>query len=76
MMIKRLMTAVLGTRFDRERKRLEPVVEQIKRHEEQLRDLTDADLRAQTERFRARIAERTAAIREELESVRTAKHGA
>ncbi|HEX2449982.1 MAG TPA: preprotein translocase subunit SecA [Gemmatimonadales bacterium] len=69
------MTAVLGTRFDRERKRLEPVVEQIKRHEEQLRDLTDADLRAQTERFRARIAERTAAIREELESVRAAKHG-
>jgi preprotein translocase subunit SecA len=74
MMIKRLMTAVLGTRFDRERKRLEPVVERIKRHEEQLAGLSDAELRAQTERFRARIAERTGAVREELEAVRAAKH--
>ncbi|HET8625031.1 MAG TPA: preprotein translocase subunit SecA [Gemmatimonadales bacterium] len=73
-MIKRLMTAVLGTRFDRERKRLQPVVEQIKHHEEQLGGLSEAELKAQTERFRARIAERTGAIREELESVRAAKH--
>ena len=74
MMIKRLMTAVLGTRFDRERKRLEPVVEQIKRHEEQLAGLSDAELRAQTDRFRARIAERTGGVRDELEAVRAAKH--
>ena len=73
-MIKRLMTAVLGTRFDRERKRLEPVVEQIKRHEEQLAGLSDAELRAQTDRFRARIAERTGGVRDELEAVRAAKH--
>jgi preprotein translocase subunit SecA len=73
-MIKKLMTAVLGTRFDRERKRLQPVVEEIKRHEETLRDLSDADLRAQTDRFRARIAERTGALRTELESVRAQKH--
>jgi preprotein translocase subunit SecA len=74
MMIKQLMTAVLGTRFDRERKRLQPVVDEIKRHEEQLRDLSEADLRAQTDRFRARIAERTGVMRAELESVRAAKH--
>jgi preprotein translocase subunit SecA len=74
MMIKKLMTAVLGTRFDRERKRLQPVVEEIKRQEEALRDLSEADLRAQTDRFRARIAERTGALRTELEAVRAAKH--
>ncbi|MGH7518403.1 MAG: preprotein translocase subunit SecA [Gemmatimonadales bacterium] len=74
-MIKRLMTAVLGTRFDRERKHLQPVVDHIKGHEERLRDLSEADLRAQTDRFRARIAERTGTLREELESVRAAKHG-
>jgi preprotein translocase subunit SecA len=73
-MIKQLMTAVLGTRFDRERKRLQPVVDQIKGHEEQVRDLTEEDLRAQTDRFRARIDERTGALRAELESVRAAKH--
>jgi preprotein translocase subunit SecA len=75
MMIKRLMTAVLGTRFDRERKRLQPVVDEIKRHEERLGDLSETDLRAQTERFRARIAERTGALRGELDTVRAAKHG-
>jgi preprotein translocase subunit SecA len=74
-MIKKLMTAVLGTRFDRERKRLQPVVDEIKRHEEQLRDLSEADLRAQTDRFRARIAERIGALRSELDAVRAAKHG-
>jgi preprotein translocase subunit SecA len=73
-MIKRLMTAVLGTRFDRERKRLQPVVDDIKGHEERLRDLSDVDLRAQTDRFRARIAERTGTLRGELEAVRAAKH--
>ena len=73
-MIKKLMTAVLGTRFDRERKRLQPVVDEIKRHEDTLRDLSEADLRAQTDRFRARIAERTGALRTELETVRAAKH--
>ncbi len=75
MMIKQLLTAVLGTRFDRERKRLQPVVDDIKRHEERLRDVGEADLRAQTERFRARIAERTGTLRAEMESVRAAKHG-
>ncbi len=74
MMIKRLMTAVLGTRFDRERKRLQPVVDDIKRQEGPLSGLSEADLRAQTDRFRARIAERTGALRAELESVRAAKH--
>jgi preprotein translocase subunit SecA len=73
-MIKQLMTAVLGTRFDRERKRLQPVVDEIKRHEEQVRQLSEEDLRAQTDRFRARIDERTGALRAELESVRAAKH--
>jgi preprotein translocase subunit SecA len=74
MMIKRLMTAVLGTRHEREVKRLQPLVDEIKRQEERLHGLAEAELRAQTERFRAMIAERTAAIRTELESVRAAKH--
>ena len=38
-MIKTLMTAVFGTRFDRERKRIQPVVDAIHGHEERLKDL-------------------------------------
>ena len=36
MMIKQMMTAVFGTRFERERKRLQPIVEEIKGHEARL----------------------------------------
>ena len=38
-MIKSLMTAVFGTRFDRERKKLQPVVDQIHAAEKQLEAL-------------------------------------
>ena len=73
-MIKTLMTAVFGTRFNRERKRIQPIVDQIHSHEERLKDLSEADLKAQTARFRGRLAERTGQLRTELEQVREAKH--
>jgi preprotein translocase subunit SecA len=74
-MIKQMMTAVFGTRFARELKRLQPIVDDIKRHEERLASLDESELKAQTQRFRDRIAERTGAIKSELESVRAEKHG-
>src|SRR5712691_9647742 len=74
-MIKTLMTAVFGTRFNRERKRIQPIVDQIHSHEGRLKDLSEADLKAQTARFRERLAERTGQLRAELEQVREAKHG-
>ncbi|HEU5305435.1 MAG TPA: hypothetical protein VFU40_12375, partial [Gemmatimonadales bacterium] len=73
-MIKTLMTSVFGTRFDRERKRIQPVVDQIHAHEERLKGVSDSELKAQTVRFRERLAERTAALKAELEEVREAKH--
>ncbi|MBA3892554.1 MAG: preprotein translocase subunit SecA, partial [Gemmatimonadales bacterium] len=69
------MTAVLGTRFDRERKRLQPIVDQIHAAEEGLKDFSEAELKAQTQKFRDRLAERTGAVKAELEEVRAAKHG-
>jgi preprotein translocase subunit SecA len=74
-MIKTLMTAVFGTRFNRERKRIQPIVDQIHGHEQRLKDLSEAELKAQTTRFRERLAERTGELRTELEQVREAKHG-
>jgi preprotein translocase subunit SecA len=74
-MIKKLMTSVLGTRHAREVKRLQPVLEQIKQHEERLQDVDEAALKAQTARFRERLAERTRAVATELAEVREAKHG-
>ncbi|HEV8176674.1 MAG TPA: hypothetical protein VGP44_03190, partial [Gemmatimonadales bacterium] len=73
-MIKTLMTSVFGTRFDRERKRIQPIVDQIHAHEERLKQLDEAELKAQTPRFRERLAERVGALKAELEEVREAKH--
>src|SRR5689334_12177554 len=74
-MIKKLMTAVLGTRHAREVKRLQPIIAAIHREEERLKSFSEEELKAQTGRFQARIAERTGAIKAELDDVRAAKHG-
>jgi len=74
-MIKNLMTAVFGTRFDRDRRRIQPIVDAIHAQEERLKDLSEDELKAQTTRFRARLAEATGAVKAELDDVRAAKHG-
>jgi len=74
-MIKNLMTAVFGTRFDRERRRIQPTVDAIHAEEDKLKDLSEDELKAQTARFRARLTERTGALKAELDEVREAKHG-
>ena len=40
-MINKVVTKLFGTRFDRERKKLWPVVEQIHGEEERLKDLSE-----------------------------------
>jgi preprotein translocase subunit SecA len=74
-MITKLMTAVLGTRHAREVKHLQPVLAQIKEHEARLAAVDEPTLKAQTERFRERIAERIGPVATELAQVREAKHG-
>ncbi|HLB53513.1 MAG TPA: hypothetical protein VJK71_00220, partial [Gemmatimonadales bacterium] len=73
-MIKTVVEAVFGTRQAREVRRLTPIVRQIHEHEERLRTLSEAELKAQTARFRERIAEQTGGLKRELDEVRTAKH--
>jgi len=48
---------VIGTYHDRERKRLWPVVERVNALEPQIQKLSDAELRAKTDEFRANIRE-------------------
>jgi preprotein translocase subunit SecA len=69
-MLKTLVQSVFGTRHQRELKRLRPLVEEINREFERLKELPDAELQAQTERFRARIAEAIADAEADLEELR------
>jgi preprotein translocase subunit SecA len=73
-MLKTLVTKVVGTRFQREMKRIRPIVDAIHAHEERLKGLPDAELQAQTSRLRALVAERTGALAAEVERLTKAKH--
>ncbi len=73
-MANRLFTKIFGTRFDRELKRIQPIVDAIKQHEVRLKDLTDGELQGQTVPFREMIAERTGALRADVERLKQEKH--
>ncbi len=72
-MLKKLVTSVLGTRFERELKRIRPIVEQIHEHESRLKHLADAEIQAQTDKLRARLKERVGALEQRLAAQREAK---
>jgi len=69
-MLKGLVRTVVGTRFQREMKRLQPIVDEIKVHEERLSEVPEAELQEQTQRFRERIRERTRDLEEEIQKLR------
>ncbi len=72
-MLKKLVTSVLGTRFERELKRIRPIVEQIHEHESRLKHLADAEIQAQTDKLRARLKERVGELEQRLAAQREAK---
>jgi preprotein translocase subunit SecA len=69
-MLKKAVTNLFGTRFQREMKRLQPIIDEVKRHEARLADVDEQELRGQTDRFRARIRERTEALEQEIAELR------
>src|SRR5262245_49641665 len=73
-MLKTVISKVFGTRHQREVKRVAPLVAEIHGHEARLQSLDDAAIQAQTARFRSILAEKTGSLKQELESVREAKH--
>jgi preprotein translocase subunit SecA len=73
-MVKSWFTKIVGTRFQREMKRIRPIVDAIHRHEERLKTLSDAELRAQTPKLRGLVAERTGAPAAEVERLKREKH--
>ena len=73
-MLKKIIGAVFGTRHDREQRRVQPIVDEINAQGEALRALTDRELRAQTDKFRAIIAERTAHVTAQLAALKQQKH--
>jgi preprotein translocase subunit SecA len=73
-MLKGWFTKIVGTQFQRELKRIRPVVDAIHRHEERLKSLPDAELQAQTPKLRGVVAERTGALAGDVERLKREKH--
>src|SRR5215468_4235129 len=66
-----IVKKILGTKNDRELKRLRPVVEAINKLEPTIAARSDAELRAKTDEFRTRIREQTTNERAALETLQT-----
>ncbi|MDB4949642.1 MAG: Protein translocase subunit secA [Gemmatimonadetes bacterium] len=72
-MLKSVIHALFGTRHERELKRLWPLVDQVNAEAKRLEGVSDEELRGQTDKFRAQIAEATAGVEAELEELRAAR---
>src|SRR5881296_2885746 len=74
LMYKGWFTKIFGTQFQRELKRIRPIVDAIHRHEARLKGLSDAELQGQTPKLRGLIAERTSTLAAEVERLKREKH--
>jgi preprotein translocase subunit SecA len=75
-MLKKVISAVIGTRHERESKRIRPIVAAINAEYARLQSLSDEELRAQTERLRGIVKERTAELEAKAADLKARKHNA
>ena len=61
-MIKGLISKVFGTRHERERKRVQPIVDAVNIEYARLQSVSEEELRAQTAKFREILRQRTEAL--------------
>ena len=73
-MLKGMLQGVFGTRHERERKRVQPIVDTVNEEYARLQTVSDEELRAQTENFRARIVEATSALEARITALKAEKH--
>ena len=72
-MLKSAVKALLGSRHKREAKKLQPLIDEINEIFEGLSSLTDDQLRAKTDEFRAYIEEETAELKGRIAELREQK---
>jgi len=71
--MKALLKKILGSQHAREVKRLQPIVDEINRVHSGLSSLSDDELKAKTQEFRARVKDRTRSLDERIEGLREEK---
>jgi preprotein translocase subunit SecA len=71
--MKGLLAKVFGTRHQRERKRVQPIVDAINEHYARLQSVSEDELRGQTAKFRRILAERTGALERRVAELKELK---
>ncbi|MEO6865994.1 MAG: preprotein translocase subunit SecA [Gemmatimonadaceae bacterium] len=69
-----LIKSVFGTRHDRERRRVQPLVDEINVEYARLETISDDELRGQTAKFRARLKEATGGLEGRIAELKERKH--
>ncbi|HEX5076886.1 MAG TPA: preprotein translocase subunit SecA [Gemmatimonadaceae bacterium] len=72
-MLKGVLGKVFGTRHEREKRRIQPIVDEINEHYARLQGVSEEELRGQTAKFRSIIRERTHELEEEVARLKLAK---
>ena len=75
-MLKRVISAVVGSRHERERRRVQPIVDQINEWDEKLQRVSEEELRGQTQKLRGIIQERTGELERRVAELRDQKRTA
>jgi preprotein translocase subunit SecA len=68
-----MLTGVFGTRHERERKRVQPIVDEINAEYERLEEVSEEELRSQTEKFRERIRAATGELEARIAELKEQK---
>ena len=69
----KFLNRIFGTRHERERKRVTPIIADIVEIEKRLAGLSDEEIQGQTAKFRERLAERTGPLEARIEELKSAK---
>ena len=75
-MLKRVISAVVGSRHVRERRRIQPIVDQINEWDEKLQRVSEEELRGQTQKLRGIIRDRTGELEGRVAALREQKRTA
>ncbi|MBM3908459.1 MAG: preprotein translocase subunit SecA [Gemmatimonadetes bacterium] len=75
-MFNKLLGAVFGTRHQRELKRIRPILAEIEVHGQRLASVSEDELKAQTAKFRAVIADRTRELVDQIAAIKDRKRTA
>jgi preprotein translocase subunit SecA len=75
-MLKNIINAVIGTRHERERKKIQPIVDEANEHYARLQSVSEEELRGQTAKFREILRERTGEIEQRVTELKERKRSA